>query len=246
MHSYGLQTVDLCGLKQRRDTSHVGSCLIGSGPSGSPLKRRQLACKPPTLGCMGTCTAPARPAPSSYWRHWAGDSQSWVKSRKWCIFIPIYGDQWGLIAEPRCEAFESTEDAVTWGSGPGLLCQGCFESAAAPQPEGPGGDSWNKHNTQEVNLYFCALSPRLTEHANISQKMFFFSLWVLPAADRSRWLRLPRQTPAVRPRPLVVVPRHAQAPLDREGVADLFTRAVVFGRFLEIGVEQGHVSDSRS
>lgn len=125
-----------------------------------------------------------------------------------------------MIAEPECEAFESTEDAVTWWSGPGLLCQGCFGSAAAPQPEAPGGDSWNKHNTQEVNLYFCALSPRLTQHANICQKMLCFSLWVLPAADRSRCLRLPRQAPAVRPRPLVAVPRHAQAPLDREGVAD--------------------------
>lgn len=157
MHSYGLQTVDLCGLKQRRDTSHVGSCLIGSGPSGSPLKRRQLACKPPMLGCTGTCTAPARPAPSSYWRHWAGDSQPWVKSRKWCIFIPIHVDQWRLIAEPGCEAFESTEDAVTWWSGPGLLCQGCFGSAAAPQSEAPGGDSWNKHSTQEVNLFFLCI-----------------------------------------------------------------------------------------
>lgn len=44
----------------------------------------------------------------------------------------------------------------------------------------------------------------------------------------------------------MAVPRHAQAPLDREGVADLFTHAVVFGGFLEIGVEQGHVSNSRS
>lgn len=119
--------------------------------------------------------------------------------------------------------------------------------SSCPTARGPRW--WQLEQAQHTgseSLFLCIIATAHPACEYMSANAFFFCLWVLPAADRSRCLRLPRQAPAVRPRPLVAVPRHAQAPLDREGVADLFTRAVVFGRFLEIGVEQGHVSDSRS
>lgn len=79
--------------------------------------------------------------------------------------------------------------------------------------------------------------------------ILMLSFWVcvclkaLPAADRSSCVRLPRPAAAVRPRPLVAVPGHAQAAVDREWVADLFTCVVAFRGLLKVSVQQSHVSN---